>query len=164
MSATVTSPKTVTFHTFGEIEKLIQGFERGTLLRSEWTHCAHLTVACWYLVCYPVSEATRLIREGIQKYNNAVGIVTTRESGYHETMTLFWIRMVSSYLSQVTLECSLVGLVNDLVDRYGNAHLPFEYYSRDRLMSWEARADWVEPDLKPLPLIVDCRLLKAALQ
>jgi len=38
-----------------------------------------------------------------------------------------------------------------LVDRYGSKRLPFEYYSRERLMSWEARMDWVGPDLKPLP-------------
>jgi len=28
--------------------------------------------------------------------------------------------------------------------------LPFSYYTRDRLFSPEARADWAEPDLKPL--------------
>ena len=26
--------------------------------------------------------------------------------------------------------------------------LKFQYYSRDLLMSWEARNNWVEPDLK----------------
>ncbi len=151
MIATATLPKTVTFSAFNEIENLIWGFEAGTLPRAQWTHCAHLTIACWYLVCYPESEATGIIREGIRKYNKAVGIVTTRESGYHETMTLFWIRAVKSYLSKATLECSLVGLVNDLVDRYADSKLPFDYYSRDRLMSWEARTEWVEPDLRPLP-------------
>ncbi|MGH9853018.1 MAG: hypothetical protein ACREBD_24535 [Blastocatellia bacterium] len=79
-----------------------------------------------------------------------MGIVTTRESGYHETMTIFWIRMVKSFLREATLECSLVYLINDLTGRYASTRLPFEYYSRDRLMSLEARLNWVEPDLKPL--------------
>jgi len=151
MSARAATSKTEAFSAFDEVEHLIRGFESGSLPRPQWTHRAHLTVACWYLVCYPEPEATRRIREGIQRYNQAVGIVTTRESGYHETMTIFWIRMVKSFLREATLECSLVYLINDLTGRYASARLPFEYYSRDRLMSWEARLNWVEPDLKPLP-------------
>jgi hypothetical protein len=142
--------KTEAFGAFDEIENLIRGFESGALPRPQWDHRAHLAVACWYLVCYPEPEAARRIREGIQRYNQAAGIVMTKESGYHETMTVFWIRTVKSFLRETTLECSLVGLVNTLVDRYGNKHLPFEYYSRDRLLSWEARMNWLEPDLKPL--------------
>jgi hypothetical protein len=153
MSATAVLSETEAFTSFREIEYLIRGFESGTLPRAQWTHHAHLTIACWYLVCYPESEAVRQIREGIRKYNRAVGIVTTNESGYHETMTLFWIRMVRSYLSKTTLECSLVGLINNLGSRYANKDLPFEYYSREHLMSWEARINWVEPDLKPLPSV-----------
>lgn len=143
--------KTSAFSSFGEIAELVRGFEAGTLPYAEWTHHAHLTVACWYLVCYPYQEAVRRIREGIQNYNEAVGVVTTKDRGYHETMTLFWIRMARHYLTKATLECSLVGLMNDLIVRYGDKNLPFEYYSQDRLLSWEARAGWMEPDLKQIP-------------
>ncbi len=143
--------KVETFATFDEIEELIRGFESGTLPRSQWTHRAHLTVACWYLVCHPAPEAARRIREGIRNYNQSQGIVTTATSGYHETMTLFWIRMVRHYLSAATLECSLIGLINVMVDRYADKSVPFEYYSRERLMSPEARTNWMEPDLKALP-------------
>jgi hypothetical protein len=151
MNVTAATPKVESFSTFDEIESLIRGFESCELPHSQWNHKAHLTVACWYLVCYPEPEAARRIREGIQKYNKAVGIVTTRENGYHETMTMFWIIMVKRFLRDATLECSLVGLINNLASRYANKRLPFEYYSRDLLMSWEARLQWIEPDLKPLP-------------
>jgi hypothetical protein len=151
MSAVATITKTAAYSDFKEIESLILGFESGLLPRTQWTHHAHLTVACWYLVCHPEREAAVIIRDGIKKYIEAVGVVTTRESGYHETITLFWVRIVRSYLSKATLECSLVGLMNDLIDRFGNSKLPFDYYSRDRLMSWEARISWIEPDLRPLP-------------
>lgn len=143
--------KTEVFSSFDEIAELIRGFEAGTLPYAEWTHHAHLTVACWYLVCYPYPEAVRKIREGIQKFNRAVGIVTTKDRGYHETITLFWVRMTRHYLVRSTLECSLVGLINGLLSRFGNSRLPFEYYSRDRLLSWEARSEWMEPDLKEIP-------------
>jgi|SRR5262245_39909637 len=151
MSAIAIAQKTETFCAFEEIENLIRGFESCALPRNHWDHKAHLTVACWYLICYPEQEAARRIREGIQRYNKAVGIVTNRENGYHETITMFWASMVKSFLKDATLECSIVGLINNLVDRYANKLLPLEYYSRDLLMSREARFNWVEPDLKPLP-------------
>ncbi|NEP05738.1 MAG: hypothetical protein F6K25_21675 [Okeania sp. SIO2G4] len=39
---------------------------------------------------------------------------------------------------------------NNLVNFYENSALPFEYYSREFLMSESAQKNWVEPDLKPL--------------
>ena len=151
MSATAIEPKTDTFGAFEEIENLIREFESGALPRDQWDHKAHLTIACWYLVRYPEPEAARRIRKGIQRYNKSAGIVTTRENGYHESITMFWVSMVKNFLRNSTLECSIVGLINNLVDRYANKHLPYEYYSRDLLMSREARLNRVEPDLKPLP-------------
>src|SRR5215470_15970658 len=151
MSATAIEPKTDTFGAFEEIENLIREFESGALPRDQWDHKAHLTIACWYLVRYPEPEAARRIRKGIQRYNKSAGIVTTRENGYHESITMFWVSMVKNFLRNATLECSIVGLINNLVDRYGNKRLPYEYYSRDLLMSLEARLNRVEPDLKPLP-------------
>ena len=151
MISVATTMKACAYSSFDEIKALIHGFESGELPRSEWTHGAHLTIACWYLVCHPEPEATRAIREGIQRFNKARGIITTEKSGYHETMTIFWIHVVRHYLSTATLECSLVGLMNGLVCRYADKNLPFEYYTRERLMSWEARTVWIAPDLKMLP-------------
>lgn len=151
MNAIATLPKTEEYGAFDEIEKLVRDFESATLPHSRWTHRAHLTVACWYLICYPEAEAARRIREGINKLNNAHGVVTARDRGYHETITMFWIRMIRSYLVRSTLECPLTVLINDITDWCGNRQLPFRYYSRERLMSWEARIGWVEPDLKSLP-------------
>ncbi|MEQ9239018.1 hypothetical protein [Coleofasciculus sp. E2-BRE-01] len=134
--------------TFAEIERLIQAFEQGTLPRNEWTHQAHLIVALWYLTHYPQPKATDFIRNGIQQYNRAIGIITTKDSGYHETLTLFWVQMVGQYLVAKGKNLSLEALANGLIQDYTNPHLPLEYYSRDYLMSWQARQHWIEPDLK----------------
>ena len=133
-----------------EIESLVNGFESCTLPREEWTHRAHLTVALWYLLHHDTEEATTLIREGIKRFNEAKGIVTTKQSGYHETITLFYIHIVSKHLRESCADLSIVSLMNKLIERYGERSLPLEYYSKERLMSWEARANWIEPDLKPL--------------
>jgi hypothetical protein len=140
----------VKYQSVSEIKSLIAAFENCTLPRDEWDHHAHLTVALWYLTRYSEAEATNLIRDRIQHYNSANGIKTTKDSGYHETMTLFWIRIVSHYLSVADRTRSIVYLANELIDSYGDKNLPLTYYSRDRLMSWEARNSWVEPDLKPM--------------
>ena len=138
--------------TANEIDRLIQAFQTCTLPRCQWTHQAHLIVALWYLMHYSELEATNYIRNGIKQYNHAIGIKTTKDSGYHETLTLFWIEIVRRYLSLATANGSFVDIANGLIDSCGNPHLPLEYYSRELLMSWDARKSWVEPDLKPLTL------------
>ncbi|OKH46709.1 hypothetical protein NIES2101_24600 [Calothrix sp. HK-06] len=134
------------FQLYSDIENLVKAFDNCTLPRSEWNHAAHLTVALWYLKNYE-QDATKRIREGIQKYNTAIVIQTTPNSGYHETITLFWIRTVQNFLS-IAEEKSILQLANELVSKY-HPNLPLQYYSRELLMSWQARVNWVEPDLKP---------------
>lgn len=138
------------YQTEDEIKALVTAFNNCTLSRSEWNHAAHLTVALWYLVRNEEQEAIKQIRARIKGYNAATGIKTTKDSGYHETMTLFWVWMVRHYLSVTSHQDSTLQLVNGLIDAYNNKHLPLQYYSRDLLMSWEARNKWVQPDLKPL--------------
>ena len=140
----------LSFRTSAEVEMLAHEFADCTLPRERWTHQAHLTVALWYLARHTRAEATRLIREGIKRYNRACGVRTTPTSGYHETLTLFWIRIVGGYLERAAGDSrSLVHLVNGLLSDHDTS-LPLNYYSRERLMSGEARARWVEPDLKAL--------------
>jgi hypothetical protein len=150
MSVSVIEHKATHYRTAAEIECLVRNFESCLLPRDRWTHHAHLTVALWYILRKPWAEAVRTVRAAIKRYNEATGIITTRESGYHETMTIFWMRMVRLYLETASRECSLVLLANELMERYANSRLPLEYYTRERLMSWEARAEWIEPDLKSL--------------
>jgi len=136
------------FDRIEEIEALVAGFEAGTLKREEWTHRAHLTMATWYLSKHPTPAATRLIRDGILKINAALGIVSNGDSGYHETITRFYIGMIGHHLGLDGHGEALLTSVNTLLATRGHKNLPLEYYSRQRLMSREARAGWVEPDLK----------------
>lgn len=144
------SDETRKYQTLSEIKILIREFDACTLPRHQWDHQVHLTVALWYLTHYSQPEATNYIRNGIQRYNLAQGIKTTKDSGYHETITLFWIQIVRRYLSVGTANGSFVDIANALLHSYRNPRLPLEYYSRERLMSWDARRSWVEPDLKPI--------------
>lgn len=143
-------PDAATARRADEIERLVREFEACTLAGELWTHEAHLTVALWYLMRHADADATRLIREGIQRYNLSRGVEMTRESGYHETITLFYIRVIRRYLDAACETRTLAELLEGLLAACGGRNFPFEYYSRERLLSWEARTGWLEPDLQPL--------------
>jgi len=151
MSTTEHQQTTTLYHIQEEIEALIREFEARTLPREKWTHLAHLTMALYYLTSYPVSEATERIRSGIQRLNEAHGVKMTKDHGYHETITLFYIWAVGEYLQNTDSNSSIVELANGLINSlYAEKNFPLEFYSRERLMSWEARIGWLEPDLKML--------------
>lgn len=139
----------MTYSTENEIRSLIDSFESGTLPRQSWTHAAHLTVALWYLMQNPLTAIDQ-IRCGIQNYNAAIGIKPTPTGGYHETITLFWIRMVQEFIASVERSVSFCDLARMLINHYSDPKLLFQYYSHDRLFSPQARKIWIEPDLKSI--------------
>jgi hypothetical protein len=139
-----------TFRTTEEILALVRRFEDCTLPREEWTHAAHLTVALWHLLQFDWPEAVTRVRARIKRYNAAHGIPATPTGGYHETLTLFWLRVVRRFLEAERNEArALVHLANELAAN-ADKGLPLKHYTRELLFSPEARAEWVEPDLKPL--------------
>ncbi len=139
-----------TYHSQDEILHLIEGFENCTLPKEQWTHQAHLVMAVWYISKLDVAAATEIIRSNIKKYNEAVGGENTDTSGYHETITLFYIWFVKKFLTLSNPENSLLENTNNFCTKHGDTNLSFGYYSKELLMSVEARRNWVEPDLQPL--------------
>jgi len=136
--------------TTDEASRLIEGFEDGTWPAKEWTHQAHFVMALWYTFHYPLSEARSRIKEGIKKYNLATGGQNTEDAGYHETITEFYIRTVVNYLLEFGQDKSFFELLGALEGQpFVAKEFPFRFYSKERLMSREARARWVEPDLQP---------------
>jgi hypothetical protein len=134
------------------VVRLVARFEDGTLPKAEWTHQAHLTVALWYASRLPFEEALVVVREGIRKINAAHGVATTPTGGYHETITRFYMKVICGYVSE---EAGAAGSdwaarVNRLLERYGARDLPLRHYTKDLLMSADARFGWVEPDLRPI--------------
>ena len=140
----------VTFRTGEEMFDLLRLFEDCTLPREEWTHAAHLTVALWHLLQFDWPEAVARVRRGIKRYNAAHAVPTTPTGGYHETLTLFWLRAVRAFLEAERNEArALVHLANELAATHDKG-LPLLHYTRELLFSPEARAGWAEPDLRPL--------------
>lgn len=137
------------YRTTDELRDFVTAFEATTLPYARWTHAGHLSVAFWYLVWYGPEDATDRVRAGIQRFN-AAHPNEPMAVGYHETITRFWLWRVHQYLRRTHAGDSLAEMANRLISECGSRELPFAYYSRERLMSPEARRGWVEPDLREL--------------
>lgn len=130
-----------------QIESLVQAFESATLPNSEFNHHAHLTVALWYLTRLPFVDAVTAMRTSIKHFAAA----HQHDHLYHETITLFWMKLARHYLDSVESELALPELVYGALQEIGNTQLMFKHYSHVRLFSSKARQSWIEPDLMPLP-------------
>ena len=130
-------------------QQLWQAFGSATLPEKDWTHQGHLRVAWLYSSRHPLDEAHVLMRVGIIRLNASHGLVETAARGYHETITRVWLAVVRQLMQEVAAESSLA-FVEACGDRLAKDAL-LRHYSRERLMSVEARARFVEPDLAPLP-------------
>ncbi len=147
-SKRVTIPH-VAFRQLSEIERIVHGFGDCTLPCQEWTHTAHLTVGLWYARESSPEAALDRIRAGIQRYNATCGVKDTPTDGYHETITRFYMGLIGKYLAEVA-DCSdWVAVTNNLVE-LASVEAPNRYYSRERLMSVEARLGWMPPDLQAM--------------
>ena len=105
-----------------------------------------------YLLAYSEHEATDRIRRGIRHYNECAGIVNSDHSGYHETLTKFWLHVLKSRLRQIPPDQARVTVVKSLIEELAARRDVFrEYYSFDVVRSTEARRNWIPPDVKPLP-------------
>jgi len=131
-------------------EEHLRRFEDHNLPHAQWTHRAHLKVAYLYLLKLPYPEALERLRTGIQAYNAAHGIQDTPTGGYHETMTQVWLQLVSAALHQFGPAESADAFF-DAQTQLSDKRTPLLYYSRDRLMSAEAKRSFVTPDLTALP-------------
>ena len=133
-----------------DASRLVDDFEHRRLPKPQWTHEAHLVVCRATLRRLGPADALDHLRGAIRAYNDSTGVANTDTGGYHETLTLFWLRAVRAFLDTERNEArALVHLANELAVTHDKG-LPFSYYTRERLFSPEARAGWVEPDLKPL--------------
>lgn len=129
----------------------MRGLIARSLPKAEWTHHAHLRAGLWHALHYPDDVALDLLRERIRAYNDATGVANTASSGYHETITRFYLHVIRTYLRSVDSQRAIDELAQELIARYGDRDLQLRHYTRQRLFSPEARFSWLEPDLEALP-------------
>jgi hypothetical protein len=139
-----------TFKDDDEIIDLVRRFECCEINPADFRHYQHLTVALWYIKKFPYDIAAEKLRAGIKKLAAAYG-----KTGYHETITLFWLVVVRDFVAKAGPMESICDLSNRLITSCTGKNLVNEYYSEELIASPEAKHGWVEPDLKSLSLAME---------
>ena len=115
------------FSNEAEISELVRAFETCEIHPAEFKHYQHLAVALWYLRQLPYEAATEKMRGGIQRLAAAYG-----KTGYHETITIFWLKVVQGFLADANAQEPFFELANKLAGKYGQKNLISDYYSEER--------------------------------
>ena len=113
----------------------VRRFENCEYGLEEFHHREHLKVAWTYLQLYGYDSAVARMREGLLRFSAHHG-----KSGYNETITVFWLKKLQAHRED--------GLT-EVLEKAGKDML-FRHFTRQTVMSDEAKRHWVEPDLMPL--------------
>ena len=134
------------------VERVGEGLLACSLPREEWTHEAHLAATTYLVLRHPEIDLDKELPGFIRRYNESVGGVNSDTEGYHETITRLFLHGVRLFLAEADLGEPLHELVNELLlSPMGRREWPFRFYSRDRLLSVEARRGFANPDVAALP-------------
>jgi hypothetical protein len=132
-------------------EAFLRQFEDCTFPVEQFHHREHIKVAYLYLRTHSLDGAVTKVREGIKRYNACHKVPEAIDRGYHETITLAWIRLVHFTMCEY-------GVVES-ADAFFEQHPELSqtktlrlFYSRDQIMSAEAKAAFVPPDLTNFPV------------
>lgn len=124
-------------------EVMFDAFVNGRLPKDAWTHEAHV-ITCWVALRDRSPDGTlAFLRHAIQTHNCGIGIRNTEASGYHETLTVYYITAMANSAAHTLAEV--------MEDPACGRKAALDHWSREVLFGSEARLGWVEPDLAPLP-------------
>jgi len=133
------------------VDGLATRFVARAIPHAEWTHTAHLVVGAWHVHRYGPDEALARMRVGIRALNDAHGTPNSPTRGYHETVTRAYVVLLAELLGRCPVAMPLAERVaRVLASPVAAKDALLAFYSRERLMSSTARAEWVEPDVAPL--------------
>jgi hypothetical protein len=133
-----------------EIDALLDAFEGCTLPKERWTHGAHLLTGACYVHAMGQAAAIGHMRICVKRYNESVGGKNTETSGYHETITIAWIKLLDGLLREISFlrMPERAEFAKLALDRFASDREIFRrYYDFDLVASVEARRDWIPPTL-----------------
>ena len=119
----------------GLFQNEVDRFERCEYSLQEFGHHEHLKVAWTYLQLYGYEIALSKMRDGLLRFS-----AHHKKMGYNETITVFWMRMLHQHCREDTAN----------VFQNASKEILFLHFSRERVMSEEAKRQWIEPDLLPI--------------
>ena len=131
-----------------EIDAFIAAFEAGTLDKSRWTHAAHILTGACYVHSFGEAAATARMRDRVSAFNLAVGGKNAETSGYHETITVFWIKLLAAHHRPEESRAEFAHRA--VLELAANRSIYADFYDFDLVASTEARRVWIAPNLRKL--------------
>lgn len=127
-------------------EALVEEFESCRLPTAHFHHADHIRLAWIFLGQMDEAEATRRIERAIRRYaeHNGIG------QKYHHTITLAWMKLVAAARRATPHSVCFDEFAGQHPELLAVKNLN-NYYTPGCLASPEARAGWIEPDLRRLP-------------
>jgi hypothetical protein len=134
-------------------DEFLRQFEACSLPFSEWTHRAHIKVAYLYRRDYTYETAVEKLRRGIKAYNAANNVVESETSGYNETTTCAMAQIIATTMAAYArvVPTADANAFCDAHPQLLTKHVLRLFYSPERRMQPNAKAEFVAPDLAPLP-------------
>ena len=126
-------------------QEFLDAFFSGTLPNEQFHHRDHLRLTWLTLRRHGRGLGSRMLADGIRHFAAGHG----QASRYQETMTQFWIRLVD-HARRARPDVASFGEFVAAFPLVLDKTLPFRHWNRDTMMSPDARAAWLEPDLKSL--------------
>lgn len=142
-------------------DEFIEQFEACTFPFEDWHHRAHVKLAYLYLVRHGFETAGIKLRDGIRAYNAANRVTDSPTSGYHETLTQFWLRMIQTTVQ----EYGALPTADEFFDFHAELSqkkIHRLFYSAELFMSSLARREFVEPDLTGIPKSAKAGVFRSA--
>jgi hypothetical protein len=135
-----------------ELLEIVNGFLEKRLEKERFTHHAHIITAIWHLKKYDKDDALCRLRAGIISYNLSVGGENNGQNGYHETMTVFWWELIRQFVELYPDYTFRDACITFLASPMADKAFPFQFYSREYILSGTARARYLAPDLREIKI------------
>lgn len=127
-----------------EFREAFEGFD---VAPDDFDHRAHVRLAYVYLCEGDADSSTSAMKQAILFFLEHLGVGTTK---YHETITRAWVMAVDHFMDAVN-PCRSFDEFIVQAPRLLDKQIMLSHYSAEVLFSDEARADYVDPDLAPIP-------------
>lgn len=134
-------------------DPFLQAFETCSIPLESWSHRCHVRMAYLYLSRHGYDDGLRRIRDGINALNDSHGDKIPKDQvdrGYHETLTVAWARIIAAVIRHWGAGADFEAFAAEHPHLLSK-RLTRVFYSRARMMTWDAKRAFVEPDLLPLP-------------
>ena len=126
--------------------QFLEAFESCALSSAEFRHREHVRLAYIYLTLNDADAALAAMRGGLQRFLAHVGAPASK---YHETVTRAWLLAVEHFMRAApTASFEQFAAAASRLFAEGAMET---HYTRQLLWSEAARAQFIPPDLEPIP-------------